>query len=338
MKRYEFNVLRNEAGDEGDGGGDSGDSGDSGVELKPEPAAEPTPGSLVEGEPVAKPDPATAEPQPKPTQAGQVNYRDLIGEDGNFKENWTENLPDHLKDKASHFSKYKSMQHALEHTHNLQQLLGKKSDAMVIPAADAPREEWDPVLRKLGVPETPEDYGLKAPEGLPEGVSVDEEELKGFASMAHEIGLTKAQVAKLQEYDVERSSKNVESSAEQAAVIETKHFAEQKQILQKEWGTGQQFTENAEMARRAALTFGLSKEEVQDSPLMRNATFVKLMANAGKAMSEDKLVAGGGEHSDGGLKAKAKSIINDKSNPDYEKYRKGDPDTVTKVQGWLANG
>src|SRR5690242_8897032 len=46
-----------------------------------------------------------------------------------------------------------------------------KTDGMVkVPSADAKPEEWEAFYRAAGRPEKPEDYGLKAPEKLPDGV------------------------------------------------------------------------------------------------------------------------------------------------------------------------
>ena len=265
----------------------------------------------------------------------------MIGDDGKFVPGYQDKLPDGLKEHGKHFSKYGDPLQALQHTLNLQQLLGQKADAVVIPGADAPKEAWAPVLKRLGVPDSPEGYGLKVPDKLPDGVKVDEAELKEFATFAHGLGLTPQQVAKLQEFDLTRASKSVAGSAEAAATLEAQEFSKQKEILTKEWGNGPEAVKKNALAQRAALTLGFTPEEVSGDnalPLFRNARFVMAMARAGAAMSEDTLVKGSDLNTAGGLKAKAQDVINNPQNPMYAKYWAGDEDVNNQVRNWMRTG
>jgi len=269
---------------------------------------------------------------------GAFDFRSLIGDDGKFVPGYVEKLPDNLKEHGQHFAKYSDPLQALQHTLNLQQLLGKKADAVVIPGADAPPEAWAPVLKRLGVPDSPDGYGLKVPENLPDGVKVDEAELKEFATFAHGIGLTPQQVAKLQEFDLARATKSVAGSAEQAAALEAQEFAKQKDLLTKEWGNGPEAVKKQALAERAALTFGFTPEEVKSDPLFRNARFVMTLARAGAAMSEDSLAKGSDLNSAGGLRAKAQDVISNPNNPLYKKYWDGDEDVNNQVRNWMRAG
>lgn len=262
----------------------------------------------------------------------------MIGDDGRFAADWVTKLPDELKEHATHFAKYGTPLQALQHTLSLSQLLGKKSDAVVIPGADASKDEWAPVLKRLGVPDSPDGYGLKVPDKLPEGVTVNPEELKEFATFAHGLGLTPQQVAKLQEYDIGRAGKSVEGSAAQAAAQEAEVFKAQAELLTKEWGNGNEAIQKKALAERAALTFGFTPEEMKSDPLFRNARFVMTLARAGAAMSEDTLVKGSDVNSSGGMKARAMDVINNPQNPLYRKYWDGDEDTGNQVRHWMTAG
>lgn len=277
--------------------------------------------------------------QTQDSQSGSqaFDFRTLINDEGEFQDGWIDKLPENLKEHSKHFSKYKSPIHALEHTRNLQQLLGQKAEAVVIPKEGASQEEWATFRSKMGIPETPEGYDLKPPEELPEGVTVDENDLKEFAGLAHEIGLTPQQVAKLQEYDLGRFGKLASSSEEQALAIEAKELADNQEILKKEWGSGPEMQEKITLATRAGMTLGFSKEELTTDPIFRNAKVVKMLANVGSQMKEDTL-ATGSEGSPESLGAKAKDIINNKSNPEYERYWNGDDEVVKKVNMWIRNG
>lgn len=322
MKQFE--ILRNEVGDDTGGGGSSAGSGAQ---------------SLIGGAHQAPQETQKTDTQTPPaTGGGAFDFRSVIGDDNRFAPDWIDKLPDDLKAHKEHFKKYADPLQALQHTLSLQQLLGKKADAVVIPGANASKEEWAPVLKRLGVPDSPEGYGLKAPEKLPEGVKVDEAELKEFAKTAHELGLTPQQVAKLQEYDLGRAAKMASGSMAQAQAMETAAFNEQQELLAKEWGNGAERGKKEALAERAALTFGFTAEDFKNEPLFRNAKFVMTLAKAGAAMSEDTLVKSSDIVTTGGLKAKANDVIGNKQNPLYDKYWSGDPDTVSQVQAWFRAG
>ena len=212
---------------------------------------------------------------------------------------------------------------------------------MVIPAADAPKEQWAPVLRKLGVPDSPDGYGLKVPDSLPDGVKVDPAEVGEFSKFAHEIGLTPQQAASLQAFDIERAGKNVAGSVAAQQAEQEASFKAQADALNNAWGTGNARIQNAALAERAALTFGFAPEEISGEkadPLFANAKFVMALARAGKLMSEDSLVKGSDVNSSGSLKARAMDVINNPQNPMYQKYWAGDEDVASQVRGWMKAG
>lgn len=330
MKPFTFRF--NEAGDSGEGNGGGSPAGNAGASG----------GSLLAsgeaGAALAQGGQAQVAQGSQNAGAGAFDFRSLIGDDGKFVPGYQDKLPDNLKEHGKHFAKYTDPVQALQHTLNLQQLLGQKADAVVIPAADAPKEAWAPVLKRLGVPDSPEGYNLKVPENLPDGVKVDPAELKEFATFAHTLGLTPQQVAKLQEFDLGRAAKSVSGSAAQTAAIEAQEFTKQKEILTKEWGNGPEALKKNALAQRAALTFGFTAEEVESDPLFRNAKFVMTLARAGAAMSEDTLVKGTDLNSAGGLKARASDVINNPQNPLYKKYWAGDEETNNQVRNWMIAG
>jgi len=324
-----FKVLRSEEdGEGGDGGGGetTGNllegAGDVGA------SSEGSAGSKASDEAAAAVTAAAA------GSSDVFDFRQLINDEGNFQENWTDNLPENLKEHSKHFSKYKSPIHALEHTRNLQQLLGKKSEAVVIPSQDAPKEEWDEFRSKLGVPDSPEGYGLKVPDDLPSNLQASEEDLKAFSGLAHEIGLTPQQVAKLQEYDTARFTGMADSSEQQAHAIETKELEDNKKALSEEWGS--ELTAKLTLAKRAAVTFGYTGDQINENPIFRNAEVIKILAKAGGDMGEDRL-ASGDDGSPTSLKSRAQDIINNTDNPEYKKYWDGDEATGDKVRNWMRS-
>lgn len=318
-----FNIPQNEAGDDSGGGGGA---------AVADTAAASQPASLLGSSTPATPAPSN--PQPPAGQAGAFDFRQLVGDDGNFAPDFHSKLPEDLKG----LEKFRSPKQLLEGYRNLETLMGKKADAVVIPRADAPKEDWAPVLKRLGVPDSPDGYGLKVPENLPEGVSVNPAELKEFATFAHGLGLTPQQVSKLQEFDIGRAGKQVAGGAAQAQALAQQEFASQQDVLNKAWGNGNERTQKAALAERAALTFGFTQDEVKSDPLFRNAKFVMALARAGAAMSEDTLVKGSEVNSAGGMKAKGLDIINNPQNPLYKAYHDGSEDVRLQVQSYLRAG
>ena len=334
--------LRSEEG--GDGAATSGGSGGDGAGgLSLMEGGDGSDGSANPGgagPSVGEPSGGSTTTTQGPEGSGEFDIRTLISDDGKWVDGWVDKLPEGLAEHKKHFSKYQTPLHALQHTHNLQQLVGKKADAVVIPDADADAEAWKPVREKLGVPEDAAGYGLTVPEELPEGVSVTQEQVDAFAGLAHEIGLTPAQVAKLQQFDIQRAEGAVEGGAAQAADIEAKAFQEQKEILSKAWGSGPEATKNHALAERAALTAGFQADEIRGDnadPIFRNAKVVMAFAKLGAMMSEDRL-ASGGEGSPNTGQAAALDIIQNDQNPLHKKYHAGDEGVRAQVQQMLKQG
>lgn len=262
------------------------------------------------------------------------DFRSLINDEGNFIDNWIDQLPENLKADAKHYSKYKSPIHALEHTRNLQQLVGKKADAVIIPGEGATEQEIAEYRAKIGVPDTPEGYGIKTPDDLPEGVEVSDEIMAEFAGVAHKLGLTPEQVNGLQQWEMGRVGAMSQANETAAHALEAKHLEDNRKALQEEWGTGKEFDEKITLATRAGRTFGYSAQELESNPIFRNAEVVKILAKAGADMSEDRLVSGD-EGSPQSLKAQAQDIISNPQNAEYAKYWAGDEAVNAKVRSWM---
>ena len=78
---------------------------------------------------------------------------------------------------------------------NAQSMIG--ADKVAIPGKHATPEDWDEVYRRLGRPDTPDEYELI--NEVPDGVAVDDDLVSWFKGAAHEVGLTGPQAQKLLE-------------------------------------------------------------------------------------------------------------------------------------------
>ena len=250
-----------------------------------------------------------------------------MAEDGKFADGWLDRLPGELEPAKQTLAKYRDITSLAKAHHELQQLLGKKSAAINIPGEKASPEEVNAFRKALGVPETVDGYKLK-PEQLPEGVQWDDNLTKAYAEIAHRNHIPAKAMQELAAFQVEAERVRAEQ-AQQAIAAE---LEDNRQLLRKEWGGN--YETNIGLATRAAKTLGLDP----GSPGLTDPNVVKALANMTKLISEDKMVAGDFSPTASPGKARARDIMTNKTNPLYEKYQQGDPDTVSMVRSMLANG
>lgn len=151
---------------------------------------------------------------------------------------------------------YKSVADVVTAAHSLEQRLGT---AITIPAADAPKEEWDKFVSKL--PEdrrpvaSPDKLEFKRPEGLPEDVPYSAELAEASKSWMHEAELTPKQAQAVHDKFVGYMAE--QAQAQQAQVA--KSVEETHDALVKEWGPqdSEGFKEKLELANRAMKKLGL---------------------------------------------------------------------------------
>ena len=139
-------------------------------------------------------------------------------------------------------------------------------------------------LRKItGAPEKPEDYGLKAPENLPEGVEWNGELANKAAAVAHKYGVPPEALQELIALNNENMSSLVAKSAEAQA-------AQLQQVvdgLNKEWGENAKT--NWQRANRGAIALGIDPSK---SELGNNPEFVKAMLRVDQMIREDSKLIG----------------------------------------------
>ena len=90
-----------------------------------------------------------------------------------------------------------------------------------LPGEDGTPEEWTAYRAATGIPETAEKYAL-AFDNLPEGVTIEEEVLKGYQEAAYSANLNQAQAEAMVNFDIQRRGEEAKAEAEakQEASIE----------------------------------------------------------------------------------------------------------------------
>lgn len=166
----------------------------------------------------------------------------------------------------------------------------KLSTAIVKPGKDAPEEDVASYRRAVGVPESPDGYEFKLPEGVSEKYAPGEdasEVTKGFQAAFHALNLSKDQAAGVLEHYY-RTVAAVDEAQEAGFKAEAE---KQVEALDKKWGADA--PRNREAAVRAMMAFGgqelvdLAETSIIDGiPLGDHAAWVESFAKVGLQLQE----------------------------------------------------
>ena len=202
---------------------------------------------------------------------------------------WRDSLPDDLKADPS-LASIKDVQGLAKGYVHAQKLVG--ADKVVIPGRDAPQEEIDAFYAKLGRPESADKYEWPT-ENLPEGVEIADADKGKIGEIAHDLGLSKTQAAKLYRAYAQQIA---DGQASISSTIEQQR-TEAEQSLRKEWGKA--FDQNIALAQSAVKEFGGDEllQALDGAGLSNHPAVVKAMAKIGRAISEDEVIGGGKKQS-----------------------------------------
>ena len=161
-------------------------------------------------------------------------------------------------------------------------------DKIPVPNKFATEEDWQEVFKRLGAPETPDDYKYSFKED-----EVDPKQLKTFNETAHRLGLLPKQAEALVKYYNNINQSHSEQLEAQAITAQEKTEAD----LKKEFGP--QFNKRLDQAKRLATnTLGeefLNNTVLKDgSRLGDNLEVIKAFSNLADKLSEDEVVKGEG--------------------------------------------
>lgn len=196
---------------------------------------------------------------------------------GGAPNDWRASLPPELRDAPS-LQKFADPSAMAKGYVNLETLVGRKG--AIVPKDGDPPEVQQQFRAALGIPDKPEGYALKAPEGIPPE-AWGEEGIKALATWAHELGLTPAQAqgvaeryAKVQAEGLQRAAEGVEPDGRRM-----------EDVLRGEWGAS--YDGKVEVARRAAKQFGGDGVIDALEAKVGGAALLRMFAAIGEAMAED---------------------------------------------------
>ena len=202
----------------------------------------------------------------------EINFKDLI--------------PEGFKEEKS-LENFNSMEDLLKSYLHAQKLVGQ--DKIPVPNKHATDEDWQHVFKKLGAPDSPEDYkyNLKDQE-------LDSQQVQEFNKTAHKLGLLPKQAEGLIKFYNEMNGNIASSQEEQAAQSQLNTETE----LKKEYGP--QFNKRLDQAKKLAIsTLGqdfLENTFLKDgSRLGDNLNVIKAFSGLADKLSEDEIIKGEGQ-------------------------------------------
>lgn len=261
--------------------------------------------------------------EPTPPQGGaqqggqsgdQGNQTELNLQQGGDKITWDQikqNIPEELKDDPT-LSRITSVENLVKSYVNAQRSIGK--DKVPVPDKHASEDDWKEVFKKLGNPESLDEYNVNAE-------PQNEEFFNEMKKAAHENGVLPWQFEKMMEtFDNYGKEVSQKSEAQQKA-----EYDEAVGALKKEWGEA--FDSNVKKANIALKEFLPNKED-RDALIQagfgRDPKVVRLLANAAQQLSEDVFVGqGASEFSSVTPEDALKKAREIQGNPEHP-YRKPD--------------
>jgi hypothetical protein len=287
----------------GNGGGGDGGNGGAGNEGNPGGGGSEGGGGQSTGSPNGGGDGGV--------QPGEFDFRAVVGSKGEFVEGWQNKLPadfDPYKAMLANHKTFNGLTRAL--ADNMAAARTKTEGMVKVPGADAKPEDRAAFFKALGVPEKPEDYGLKAPDKMPEGIEWDAAFAGEFTKLAQAIGLTKDQVAKLAEFQLSQQSQAMQKADTEGTQAYEAEVAKLRQTF------GENYEKRTIDAKRVAVTVGLP----DDHPVFWRADTVIAMAKVADLISEDRLITGEQATNRLSPETQAKDIVTNPDNPDYKAY------------------
>jgi len=201
----------------------------------------------------------------------ETNFKDLIPE--GFKE-----------EKA--LDNFNNMEDFVKSYLHAQKLVG--ADKIPVPNKHSTDEDWHEVFKRLGAPETPEDYKYNLKD-----VELDQNQVSEFNKEAHKLGLLPRQAESLIKFYNEMNSNNAASQEEAAAQAQLQTETE----LKKEYGP--QFSKRLDQAKKLAVN-SLGSEFLENtylkdgSRLGDNIKVIKAFSDLAEKLSEDEIIKGDG--------------------------------------------
>lgn len=218
---------------------------------------------------------------------------------------------------------FKDVSSIIDSYRHSESLIGKltgssKENILAFPEKQDDTAGWEKIYQKLGKPEKPDGYKIDVPKDGGDPAFAD------WAKKAfHSANLTSKQAEALLNQWNSRVSENAKSNSEKLV----QESLAQEASLKKEWGAA--FDQNVQIAKRAALSFGITADQMDKlEQALGFSGVMKFMNSIGGRLGEAEFVTNGNRNgSFGALTPEAaRNRINSlKLDPDFTKrYIRGE--------------
>ena len=243
-------------------------------------------------------------------------------------------IPDEYKEDKS-LANFQDMNQFVKSYLHAQKMVGL--DKIPVPNKYATDEDWQEVYKRLGAPETPDQYKYK----FAKDQKVDEASLKAFNEVAQKNGLMPKQAENIVKFYNELSQQAV---SQEASKIDAARL-ESETVLKTEYGS--EYNKRLDQAKRlASQTLGqdfLNNTILKNgSKLGDNVSLIKAFSALADKLSEDEIVKG--EGADYMSAKELQKQIDELEAPDSAFWKKTHPNhdravqEVFKLREMLNNG
>lgn len=195
-------------------------------------------------------------------------------------EDWRSTLPDDLKSDAQ-LERIKDVPTLAKSYIHAQRMVGV--DKIPVPPKTATDDDWGQVYSRLGRPDDPTGYEIKA-----DGQVITEDNLGNIKDTFHKIGLNNTQAEKLLGWYGDTIKSSLESQERNGELEATAQFENAEKALRQEWGKA--YDERLSTANNIADKFGFSalleQTDSSGNKLGNNPDFIKAVYNVSEAVGE----------------------------------------------------
>ena len=266
-----------------------------------------------------------------PPAQGNYDFKTMLGDAGEFSDNWREALPESLRGEKC-LDNIKSITALANSYVHAQHAIG--ANKVALPNENSTDEDWAAFYKACGRPDAESGYTTDGVQ-LPEGVTLDKAAVESFRKFAFDHGFNQKTFAAALAYDVERVQQQAaaHAAAQQAEYNDTLAKLKADETsgnLRKQFGNDFA-TSNAvlQQCNKAMDTFGLTKVAAQ-AGLLNNYDFILALAKIGASMRESRLK--GGEDGIKTIQDPSSRLNEIRGNPDDPFYKKEHPAHEARVQ------
>jgi len=229
----------------------------------------------------------TTAPEVQSEQTTDVVQNNTVATEvvSNQETNFKDLIPEGFKEEKA-LDNFNNMEDFVKSYLHAQKLVG--ADKIPVPNKHATDEDWHEVFKRLGAPESPDDYKYNIKDQ-----ELDQNQVQEFNKAAHQLGLLPKQAEGLIKFYNEMNGNNAASQEEAAAQAQLNTETE----LKAEYGP--QFAKRLDQAKKLAVnSLGsdfLENTYLQDgSRLGDNIKVIKAFSELADKLSEDEIIKGDG--------------------------------------------